>query len=106
MIGVVDKYKIDSSFLMTNFSLFLQHEALLALYAVVGIVPSVEVDTRRVAVLLFSEVLCRFLNVVTLTIMYLIPKTEEKVMIAAKMRTTKIVIRLHCRSYLMRVARS
>lgn len=106
MIGVEHKYKIDSSFLMTEVPLFLQHEALLALYAVVGIVPSVEVDTRRVAVLLFSEVLRRFLHVVTLTIMYLIPKTAEKVMMAAKMRTTKMVIRLHCRSYLMRVARS
>lgn len=57
MIGVEDKYKIDSSFLVTEVSLFLQHKALLALYTVVGVVPSVEVDTGGVAVLLFSKVL-------------------------------------------------
>lgn len=57
MIGVEDKYKIDSSFLVAKVSLLLQQEALLALYTLVGIVPSVEVDTRRVAVLLLSEVL-------------------------------------------------
>lgn len=106
MIGVEDKYKIDSNFLVTEVLLFLQHKALLALYAVVGIVPSVKADTRRVAVFSFSEVLRRFLHVATLTIMYLIPNTAEKVMIAAKTSITKIVIRLHCRSYLMIVARS
>lgn len=38
--------------------------------------------------------------------MYLMPNTAEKVMIEAKMRTTRIVIRLHWRSYLIRLARS
>ena len=91
---------------MTEIGLLLQHEALFALYAVIGIVPSVEVDTRGVAVLLLSEVLRRCLHGGTLTIMYLIPNTAEKVMREAKMSTTKMVIRLHCRSCRMTLARS